>query len=121
MKYRVDMKLNGKITNWWHIHSMSVTPKTPAPEDARLLSQQQQGRRSQVGNPVDEEQCDPGEYVVLVKVFCQGEHLEIGEKGLHPHGAPIRFDEHPRGAGHSANADNRHQKINSFLAVWYLL
>ena len=68
---------------------------------------QQQSRCRQIGQAVDDQQCDAGKHKVLKQHIRKWKHLKIRQHGVHAHSLAGGIDQHPRCAGHGSQADEQ--------------
>ena len=60
--------------------------------------------RCEIGQPVDDEQSDAGEYEVLKHRIRKGKHLKIRQHGIHAQGLASGVYQHGRRAAHGPQA-----------------
>ena len=63
--------------------------------------------RREIGQPVDDEQSDAGEYEVLKHRIRKGNHLKIRQHGIHTQGLASGVFQHGRRAAHGPQADEQ--------------
>ena len=81
-----------------------------AQDYARLFPGQQQAGGGQVGETIDDEQGDAGKGQILEYYLREGQHLEVGQHAIHPHGFSGGVQEHHGSAAHGADADKKRPK-----------
>ena len=76
------------------------------PKNGRPMSRQEP-RRQQIGQAVDQQQCNAGESKILKQYICKGHLLEEGQHGVHSHTFARWIQQHAQTAPQGAQANEQ--------------